>query len=115
MHLYCRVDVMITDAGAVADHAIAELREADIDWATEEDDLESAIVELREDGAAALAAVADISRILEGVPGVEFRGGRCWAETRPPAEGTGPDQGGRGAGWHDFEGDQHIRRSTAPA
>ncbi|MET9299459.1 hypothetical protein ABZX66_09055 [Micromonospora aurantiaca] len=86
LHLYCRVDVLVTDAEALADHAVAELREAEIDWSAEDDDLESAVGELRGSIADSLGAVADISRLIEGVPGVEFRGGWCRAEPGPPRE-----------------------------
>ncbi|MFF0656591.1 hypothetical protein [Micromonospora tulbaghiae] len=84
LHLYCRVDVLVTDAGALTDHAVAELRDADVDWSAEDDDLESAAGELRGSIADSLGAVADISRLIEGVPGVEFRGGWCRAEPGPP-------------------------------
>lgn len=83
MHLYCRVEVTVTDPSAVTGHAIADLRSADIDWSTEEDDLETAVEELRLDLATSLAGVADISRICDDIPGVEFRGGLCWAEPGP--------------------------------
>ncbi|MCO1596365.1 hypothetical protein M8C17_14485 [Micromonospora sp. RHAY321] len=83
LHLYCRVDVVVTDPAAVADFAVAELRAADIDWSEEDDDLDSAAAELRGELTTSLASVVDISRVVEGVPGVEFRGGRCWAEPGP--------------------------------
>ncbi|MEU5786136.1 hypothetical protein ABZ754_00215 [Micromonospora purpureochromogenes] len=86
LHLYCRVDVLITDTQALTDRAVAELRDADIDWSKEDDDLESATAELRGSVAVSLGAVADISRMIEGAPGVEFRGGLCWAEPGPPRE-----------------------------
>ncbi|MEU5908563.1 hypothetical protein ABZ780_29870 [Micromonospora sp. NPDC047467] len=60
-----------------------ELRAADIDWSTEEDDLATAVEELRVDLANSLAGVVDISRLADGIPGVEFRGGLCWAEQAP--------------------------------
>ncbi|MET8090040.1 hypothetical protein [Micromonospora sp. NPDC005220] len=84
MHLYCRVDVVVTDPAAVTGQAVAELRAADIDWSAEEDDLDTAVVELRANLAASLASVVDISRLSDGVPGVEFRGGLCWGEQSPP-------------------------------
>lgn len=83
MHIYCRVEVIVSDPAAVTGHAVADLRAADIDWSTEEDDLESAVEELRSDLASSLADLADISRLAEGIPGVEFRGGLCWAEQGP--------------------------------
>ncbi|WP_036346144.1 hypothetical protein [Micromonospora sp. CNB394] len=93
LHLYCRVDVLVTDAEALADHAVDELRDADVDWSAEDDDFESAAGELRGSIADSLGAVADISRLIENVPGVEFRGGWCRAEPGPPREIPAP--GGR--------------------
>ncbi|MEV6811531.1 hypothetical protein [Micromonospora sp. NPDC051296] len=90
LHLYCRVDVVVTDPQALVDRAVAELRDADLDWSEEDDDLDSATAELRGSIAASLGAVADISRVAEGVPGVEFRGGRSWVEPGPPREITPP-------------------------
>ncbi|MFF4877354.1 hypothetical protein [Micromonospora sp. NPDC000668] len=86
LHLYCRVDVIVTDPAAVIGHAVAELRAADIDWSTEEDDLDTAVGELQTDLAGSLASVVDIGRLGDGVPGVEFRGGLCWAEHGPPRD-----------------------------
>ncbi|MET7668659.1 hypothetical protein [Micromonospora luteifusca] len=83
MHIYCRVEVLVTDPAAVTGHAVADLRAADIDWSTEEDDLETAVEELRSDLAASLADMVDISQLADDVPGVEFRGGLCWAEQGP--------------------------------
>ncbi|MGI5524694.1 hypothetical protein ACQEUX_27685 [Micromonospora sp. CA-259024] len=83
MHIYCRVEVTVTDPVAVTGHAIADLRAADIDWSTEEDDLDAAVEELRSDLATSLAGVVDISQLGAGIPGVEFRGGLCWAEQGP--------------------------------
>ncbi len=80
VHLYCRIDVVVTDPQALTDRAVAELRAADIDWSTEEDDLESAAAELAGSVPLSLSAVADISRVIEAVPGVEFRGGACRPE-----------------------------------
>ncbi|MEU1395361.1 hypothetical protein ABZ403_04730 [Micromonospora zamorensis] len=83
MHIYCRVKVIVTDQAAVTRQAVAELRAADIDWSTEEDDLESAVEELRSDLAASVSDLVDISHLVEGIPGVEFRGGLCWTEQGP--------------------------------
>ncbi|PWR09544.1 hypothetical protein DKT68_12150 [Micromonospora acroterricola] len=87
MHVYCRVDLVVTDPAAVTAHALAELRSANIDWSTEEDDVDTAAAELRGDLARSLASVVDIRRVGDGVPGVEFRGGLCWAEPGPPRDG----------------------------
>lgn len=92
MHIYCRVEVIVTDPAAVIDHAVADLRAAEIDWSTEEDDLDAAVEELRSDLANSLAGVADIGLLGNGIPGVEFRGGLCWAEQGPardPFRGEG--------------------------
>ncbi|MFI9640348.1 hypothetical protein ACIG87_09790 [Micromonospora sp. NPDC051925] len=90
LQLYCRVEIAVTDPAALTDHAVAELRAADIDWAQEQDDLPSAIAELRSDLADALGSVVDLGRVVDGLPGVEFRGGLCWAETGPRREPFGP-------------------------
>ncbi|MBM0257068.1 hypothetical protein [Micromonospora sp. 4G55] len=93
LQLYCRVEVSVTDPAALTAHAVAQLRAADIDWSREEDDLASAVAELRGDPARALGSVADISRILDDVPGVEFRGGACRAEiTRHDEPGRAADR-----------------------
>ncbi|MEU7840719.1 hypothetical protein AB0B39_07090 [Micromonospora sp. NPDC049114] len=83
VHIYCRVEVVVTDPAAVTGRAVAELRGADIDWSQEEGDVESAAEELRSDLVTSLAGVVDISRLGDGIPGVEFRGGLCWAEQGP--------------------------------
>ncbi|MCG5437737.1 hypothetical protein [Micromonospora foliorum] len=83
MHIYCRVDVIVTDPSAVTGHAVADLRAAHIDWSTEEDDVDTAAEELGADLTASLASLADISRLVDDIPGVEFRGGHCWAERGP--------------------------------
>ncbi|MCF0094455.1 hypothetical protein [Micromonospora sp. MH99] len=83
MHIYCRVEVLVTDPTAVTGRAVADLRAADIDWSQEEGDVESAAEELRSDLVTSLAGVVDISRLGDGIPGVEFRGGLCWAEQGP--------------------------------
>ncbi|WP_176921730.1 hypothetical protein [Micromonospora sp. WMMB235] len=90
LHLYCRVDVLVTDAEALTDRAVAQLRDADVEWRTEDDDLESAVGELRGSVADSLGAVVDIGRLIEGIPGVEFRGGWCRAEPGPPREMPAP-------------------------
>ncbi|MCM0678515.1 hypothetical protein NCC78_28140 [Micromonospora phytophila] len=86
LHVYCRLTVNVTDPRALVDHAVADLRKADIDWAAEEDDLASAVAELRADLAAALGSVVDVGRMVEGLPGVAARGGLCWAEPGPPRD-----------------------------
>ncbi|WP_410810602.1 hypothetical protein [Micromonospora sp. 067-2] len=86
MHLYCRVDVVVTDPAAVTGQAIAELRAAGIDWSAEEDDLDRAADELRADLPSSMASVVDISGLVGDVPGVEFRGGLCWVEPSPPRD-----------------------------
>ncbi|WP_433653340.1 hypothetical protein ACQP2C_15210 [Micromonospora zamorensis] len=92
MHIYCRVDVIVTDPTAVTRQAVAELRAADIDWSTEEDDLETAVEELRSDLAASVSDLVDISHFAEGIPGVEFRGGLLWTEQGPVRDPFPPDE-----------------------
>ncbi|MGC4764000.1 hypothetical protein ACLQ20_14190 [Micromonospora sp. DT46] len=86
LHLYCRLTVAVTDPQALTDHAVADLRAADIDWSAEEDDLDTAVADLRNDVVMSLASVVDISRMVDGVPGVVAKGGLCWAEPGPPRE-----------------------------
>ncbi|WP_435206160.1 hypothetical protein [Micromonospora sp. bgisy143] len=92
VQLYCRVEVVVTDPAAVTGRAIADLRAADIDWSAEDDDLETAVEDLRSDLVTSLAAVVDIGRLGDGVPGVEFRGGLCWAEQGPARDPFRPDR-----------------------
>ena len=91
LHLYCRLDVLVTDLEALTDRAVAELRDADVDWLTEDDDLDSAVAELHGSITASLGAVVDISRLIDGVPGVEFRGGWCRAEPGSPRDIAAPE------------------------
>lgn len=86
VHIYCRVEVLVTDPRAVTGRAVADLRKADIDWSTEEDDLEAAVEDLRSDLATSVSSIVDISHLADGIPGVEFRGGLCWAEQGPPRD-----------------------------
>ncbi|MEU7935454.1 hypothetical protein [Micromonospora echinofusca] len=86
LNVYCRLTVAVTDPQALTDYAVADLRAADIDWPAEEDDLEAAAADLRNDIVVSLASVVDISRMVEGLPGVAARGGLCWAEPGPPRE-----------------------------
>lgn len=85
MQVYCRVEIAIDDPGAVTDLAVRQLRDADIDWPDEPDTLAEAIVELRQDLSLALASMVDPERMLAGLPGVEMRGGRLWAEPGEPS------------------------------
>lgn len=80
MQVYCRLEVVVHDPEAVTSLAARQLREADIDWSEEDDDLETAVSELTADLAESLAGVVDPDRVFEGVAGVEIRGGRIWAE-----------------------------------
>lgn len=72
MHIYCRVDVIVTDPASITRQAVADLRAADIDWSTEEDDLETAVEELRSDLAASVSDLVRISRLTDGIPGWSF-------------------------------------------
>ncbi|MEV7329957.1 hypothetical protein [Micromonospora sp. NPDC093244] len=49
LHVYCRIDVLVTDPEAVTAHAVAALRSGDIDWSTEEEDVDTATTGLRSD------------------------------------------------------------------
>jgi hypothetical protein len=80
MQVYCRLEVVVHDPDAVTGLAARELREADIDWSEEEDDVESAVEELKNNLRESLASLANPHRILDGLPGVEVRSGWVWAE-----------------------------------
>jgi hypothetical protein len=80
VQLYCRLEVVVYDPEAVTNLAAQQLREAKIDWSEEEDDVETAVGELKADVVQSLAGVADPHRMLNGVSGVESRDGRMWAE-----------------------------------
>jgi hypothetical protein len=85
LQIYWRVEVEVTDPSAITELAVRRLGEAAIDWAEEEDTLEEASAELRRDLPQSLAGVLDPERMLEGVPGVEMRGGRWWASPGAPS------------------------------
>ncbi|WP_204010609.1 hypothetical protein [Virgisporangium aurantiacum] len=80
MQLYCRLEVVVHDPEAVTSLAAQQLREANIDWSEEEDNVETAVDELKADLCQSLAGVMDPLRLVDGVPGVEARGGLIWAE-----------------------------------
>jgi hypothetical protein len=96
MQIYCRLTVIVRDPSAVTDLAVQQLRDAEIDWAAEEDDLETAAEELGADLLGSLAGVAEPDRMFAGVPGVETRGGRIWAELGPPNPAFQPGFGAVG-------------------
>ena len=93
MQVYCRIEVVVDDPMAVAKRAVQELRDADIDWSVEQDTLAEAIAEIRGDLSQALASLVEPDRMLEGVPGVQVRGGRSWAEPGAPDERFNPGFG----------------------
>jgi hypothetical protein len=80
VQIYCRLTVAVHDAEAVTNLAIQQLRNADIDWSVEEDDLETASTELKANLLNSLASLAEPARMLDGIPGVDPRGGRIWVE-----------------------------------
>ncbi|WP_204298450.1 hypothetical protein [Actinoplanes campanulatus] len=80
MRVYCEVTVVADAAETVLDRTAAELRGADIDGDTEEDTLDEAVAELRRDLGRALASLIEPGRLIDGIAGVEFRGGWCRAE-----------------------------------
>jgi hypothetical protein len=61
-----------------------ELRDADIGWAAEDDDLETAAEELKADLLNSLASIAEPDRMVAGIPGIDTRDGLIWAEHGPP-------------------------------
>lgn len=90
MQVYCRVEVVVDDPAAVAELAVQRLRDADIDWSREPDAFEDAADELRADLAQAVASVVDPELMFNGVPGVEVRRGRWWAERGGPSAAFQP-------------------------
>jgi hypothetical protein len=86
MQVYCRVEIRIDDPEVVLAAAERELRTADIDWSREVDTVEEAVAELRGDLAMSVASLVEPYRMLDDVPGMEFRGGTCWAEVGPPSD-----------------------------
>lgn len=80
MQVYCRFEVVIDDPDAVADLAVQRLRDADIDWSSEQDTVEEAAAELRADLPQSLASLVDPDGLLADVTGVRVRRGRWWAE-----------------------------------
>jgi hypothetical protein len=93
MQVYCRIEVVVDDPAAVVERAVQDLRAADIDWSGEQDTLEEAIAGIRGDLSQALANLMEPDVMMEGVPGVRFRGGRLWAEPGAPDERCNPGFG----------------------
>jgi len=83
--VYCRLEVVVEDPAQVTEVAVRRLREADIDWSAECDTLEEAAAELQVDLPQVLASLVDPDAMLAGVPGVDTRGGRLWAEPGAPS------------------------------
>lgn len=94
MQIYCRVTVNVDDPAAVVSQAVQELAAANIDWAAEEDDLETATEELRGDLNSCLGSLVDPYRLLDGIPGVTARSGQVWAEQGDPDPRFHPSFGG---------------------
>ncbi|WP_041840985.1 hypothetical protein [Actinoplanes friuliensis] len=84
VQVYCRVTVTVHDPAAVTGLAVQQLRDSDIDWATEEDDLETASAELGADLLNSLAGLADPGTLFPAVPAIEITGARIWAEHGDP-------------------------------
>ncbi|WP_229073306.1 hypothetical protein [Actinoplanes sp. DH11] len=80
VQVHCRLTVRVDDPTAVTALAVQRLRSADIDWAGEEDDLETAAAELGADLLTSIAGLADPNRLLADVPGAEVTGAHVWTE-----------------------------------
>jgi hypothetical protein len=80
VQVHCRITVTVEDPQAVTDLAVDQLRAANIDWSEEEDDLATAVAELRADLVRSVAALAEPERMLAGTPGLTVEGGHAWAE-----------------------------------
>lgn len=85
MQVYCRVEVVVRDPGAVTALAEQRLRAAAIDWPSERDTLQEAAAELRADLLQSVAGLVEPDGLLDGVPGVELRRARWWAERGAPS------------------------------
>jgi hypothetical protein len=79
VEIHCRLTVTVDDPDVITELAVQQLRAADIDWAAEEDDLETAAAELRADLLNSLAGLAEPDRMFDGIPGVDVRGGHIRA------------------------------------
>jgi len=86
LQVYCRVEVVVDDPDAVLELAGQRLQDADVDWSAEKDTVEDAAAELRGDLIESLASLVDPDRLLAGVPGVQVRRGRWWAERGTPSD-----------------------------
>lgn len=84
VQIYCRLEVTVHDPDAVTALAVQRLREARIDWSAEDDDLETAAVELGADLLNSLAGIVEPDHMLDGIPGVSTASARIWAEPGPP-------------------------------
>lgn len=85
MRLHLRMDVVVHDPDAILDLAAQRLRDADpraVDRVSEQNTVEEAVAETR-DLAGSVASLMNPDRVLEGVPGVEIRGGQTWAQGPP--------------------------------
>jgi hypothetical protein len=65
---------------AIIDQAVRQLREAEIDWSQEAEELEDAVAALRNDPASALASLVEPWTLLGNRPGAEVQGGRVWVD-----------------------------------
>ena len=84
VRVHCRITVRVDDPAAVTALAVRRLRYARVDWADEEDDLETAADELGADVLRSIAGLADPDRLLSGVPGAEVTGAHVWVEPIAP-------------------------------
>ncbi len=90
VQVYCRLTVTVEDPRAVTELAARHLRDADIDWSKEDDDLATATAELEGDLLRCIAAVAAPHRMLDGIPGLDSGGGQVWAAHGTPDPGFVP-------------------------
>ncbi|XVV10104.1 hypothetical protein ACQP2X_35400 [Actinoplanes sp. CA-131856] len=83
VELHCRLTVRVDDPAAITALAVQRLREADIDWDDEDDDLETAVAQLSADLLNSLASLADPDGLLASAPATEVTGAHVWAADRP--------------------------------
>jgi hypothetical protein len=82
--IHCHFDLTVLDAGQLSQLAAEDLRQADIDWSQEADDLETACQELVDKPGMALAGLLDPQKMFVGLPISPYCSATLWAEELTP-------------------------------